>query len=1183
MVQSRPLWWLAGSTVAVAASGLLVWWAQHRYERGLVSLVPVAQRPESWVVDRPVEVDQIVAALRRGDGGTVGITTAVHGAGGFGKTTVAKLVRADRRVLRRFRGRVYWVTLGRDVRKGALVTRVNDLVRQVNPGRAESFTDLRQAAEHLAAVLALGSRRLIILDDVWFEDQLDAFPMAGRCARLVTTRVPSLVRAQGIPVKVDQMSEAQARAVLTADMPPLPSPVEAGLLVETGRWPLLLRLVNKILLDQLRLRTTTTAAAEALLTRLRLGGAFEVDELTGAAGRELDVADPGQRKEAIAATIEASTGILTSAERERFAELAIFAEDETVPVWLVHKLWQGTGGLDPLATDVLCVRLADLALLTLTPTDDGGTISLHDVLREHLQGELGQARLAALHRTFLEAVATGLPVVAPAESLESGSLDAGSRTIHTWWDLPDSARYLSDHLIEHLLAAERSAEAEAMATDLRWVGHRIEQSGPTAPYADLTLIDTARTARLRRLLGQTAHLLEPTEPAHSRIDILYSRIGHDPEWGGQISGLLPGRPSGTLVTRTPLPDLADPALRRTLISHAGPIKTLAIAPDGAWLAVAAGNTVRILDAVTGEHRSTLTGHTGRINALAMSPDGTWLATAGADQTVRTWDTSTGRQRALVAKRTARANVLAIAPDGTWLATATRDLLLVLDIRTGQRRFFIPGHVGWICAVAIAPDGTWLVTTSDDGAVRTWDAATGRRRGTLAGHTGRVHSVAIAPDGTWLVTASDDRTVRVWDAGTGRRRFTLTGYTDRVRAVAIAPDGTWLATASDDGAVRTWDAAKAQQRATLLGHTARVNAIAIASDGTWLATASDDGSVRLWDTTNTAQQPVKLTGRMRRVNAVIIAPDGTWLVTASTDGEVRILDHRRGSHPRIIATGHLDSARTVATAKDGTWVVTASGEGFARLWIAGARQPLTAYGRIDWHRVAAISAAGKWVAIANYDGTIHVVDAVTGHRLTMFYGPSSPTVAAPAPDGTWLAVADTDGAVRIWDIATGRRRAALDRATGRIRRLVVAPDGTWLATAGEDGSVRTWSSRTGRQHTQLASRQRHLKNAIIAPDGSWLATTNGDNAVHVWSAATGSPRAVLTGHTGSVNALAASPNSAHLATTGNDRTVRIWDAATGKAQAMMRVEQPVTACSWNPHGQHLTVGGDGGLYELTFRP
>jgi hypothetical protein len=66
-------------------------------------------------VDRPAEVNQIVRALRTGSPGTtVGITTAVHGAGGFGKMTVARLVRADRPVLRRFGGRVYWVALGRD-------------------------------------------------------------------------------------------------------------------------------------------------------------------------------------------------------------------------------------------------------------------------------------------------------------------------------------------------------------------------------------------------------------------------------------------------------------------------------------------------------------------------------------------------------------------------------------------------------------------------------------------------------------------------------------------------------------------------------------------------------------------------------------------------------------------------------------------------------------------------------------------------------------------------------------------------------------------------------------------------------------------------------------------------------------------------------------------------------------
>lgn len=50
----------------------------------------------------------------------MGITAAVQGAGGFGKTIVAKVVAAGPRVLRHYRDRVYWVTLGRDVGLQAL-------------------------------------------------------------------------------------------------------------------------------------------------------------------------------------------------------------------------------------------------------------------------------------------------------------------------------------------------------------------------------------------------------------------------------------------------------------------------------------------------------------------------------------------------------------------------------------------------------------------------------------------------------------------------------------------------------------------------------------------------------------------------------------------------------------------------------------------------------------------------------------------------------------------------------------------------------------------------------------------------------------------------------------------------------------------------------------------------------
>jgi hypothetical protein len=57
-------------------------------------------------------------------------------------------------VLHQFHGRVYWVTLGRDAGKEKLAGQVNGLIAQLDPDRAVTFTDARQAAEHLAAILA---------------------------------------------------------------------------------------------------------------------------------------------------------------------------------------------------------------------------------------------------------------------------------------------------------------------------------------------------------------------------------------------------------------------------------------------------------------------------------------------------------------------------------------------------------------------------------------------------------------------------------------------------------------------------------------------------------------------------------------------------------------------------------------------------------------------------------------------------------------------------------------------------------------------------------------------------------------------------------------------------------------------------------------------------------------------
>ena len=158
---------------------------------------------------------------------------------------------------------------------------------------------------------------------------------------------------------------------------------------------------------------------------------------------------------------------------------------------------------------------------------------MHDVIRDFLREELGSTRLAQLHQVLLDAAAEGLPTAAAAA--------VGGGMVTAWWELPETARYLREHLIEHLLAAGRAAQAEEVAADLRWAGARLQASGPAGPYADLALIGTPRAKRLGRVLGQAAHLLAPTDPPHSLIDILYSRVSHDPDWGAQAQALTASR------------------------------------------------------------------------------------------------------------------------------------------------------------------------------------------------------------------------------------------------------------------------------------------------------------------------------------------------------------------------------------------------------------------------------------------------------------------------------------------------------------------------------------------------------------------------------------------------------------------------------------------------------------------
>jgi GTPase SAR1 family protein len=132
------------------------------------------------------------------------ITTSLLGPGGFGKTTLAKALCHDDRVINAFSDGILWVTLGETPDLQRELTRLHRALT----GERSNFLDVEEAAHYLAQHLA-DKHCFIVIDDVWNRSHLD--PLLRRHLRTaITTRCIEVVANLGAPVKVNEMSEDEA-------------------------------------------------------------------------------------------------------------------------------------------------------------------------------------------------------------------------------------------------------------------------------------------------------------------------------------------------------------------------------------------------------------------------------------------------------------------------------------------------------------------------------------------------------------------------------------------------------------------------------------------------------------------------------------------------------------------------------------------------------------------------------------------------------------------------------------------------------------------------------------------------------------------------------------------------------------------------------------------------------------
>ena len=299
-----------------------------------------------------------------------------------------------------------------------------------------------------------------------------------------------------------------------------------------------------------------------------------------------------------------------------------------------------------------------------------------------------------------------------------------------------------------------------------------------------------------------------------------------------------------------------------LLGHGGPVRTLAISPDGSRvLSGGFDYSVRLWEFGTQSEVAVLQGHDAPVNVVAFLPDGRRALTAGGDGRVVLWDLESHRPLVTVQAHRSQVVALAFSRDGETLATSGWDRTLALwslDGLVPRARWELTSNANALTFGV----GDALYTGHQDGELQRRDKQSGYVDAEFIGHGLPVTSLLATSDGRSLLSAALDGTLWLWDIGQRRAVRHFVGHDGPVYRLQLSDGERTLVSIGSDGILREWDVASGEPRRTLQAHDGPAWSVGVTPDARFAVTCGSDASLRVWHraTGDRIGIPVADTGR-----------------------------------------------------------------------------------------------------------------------------------------------------------------------------------------------------------------------------------------------------------------------------------------------------------------------------------
>ncbi len=288
----------------------------------------------------------------------------------------------------------------------------------------------------------------------------------------------------------------------------------------------------------------------------------------------------------------------------------------------------------------------------------------------------------------------------------------------------------------------------------------------------------------------------------------------------------------------------------------------------------------LLPIVGGAAHAQLRGHGGPVRALAISPDGKHAISGSFDTSAIRWSLDRNAALQVLRFHDSAVNAVAILPDERLVTGGEDGRIAVWQPTLGEPIQLFLGHTAPIVALAVSPDGKRLASASWDRTVRVWPVDGGPAM-LLEGHQQNVNGVAFQPDGKAVVSISHDPEVRIWPFGGDAT--TIVKMPTPLNSVAVAPDGE-IVTGGGDGKVY-FLSPQGDRRGEVQASATPIIAITVSLDGKLIAAAGIRGSVAIIDR-KARKLDKTLVGPGLPVWSVAFFPDSRTILTGGTDRMIR---------------------------------------------------------------------------------------------------------------------------------------------------------------------------------------------------------------------------------------------------------------------------------------------------------